>query len=117
MRKPREQFLLYYNLVSSDPRGALFAEYSEEIQLWIEKANGNEVHHLESINSEYSEFSPIIYGDGIVFSSDRDWKKYLNPTYDWTGKPYLNFFYANADSSALLNIILHILKPKVFQIS
>ena len=96
----KEQFLTYSNLVPDDPRGALFAEYSEEIQLWIEKANENKVHHLESINSENSEFSPIIHGDGIVFSTDRDLKKYLNPTYDWTGKPYLNFFYANADSSA-----------------
>ena len=96
----KEQFQLYARLAPEDPRGQLFAEYSEEIQSWIKKANKNEVHSIESINSENSEFSPIVYNDGIVFSSDRDLKKYLNPTYDWTGKPYLNFFYAKADSTA-----------------
>jgi outer membrane protein OmpA-like peptidoglycan-associated protein len=96
----KEQFMLYAELVPDDPRGALFVDYSEEIQSWLKKSNKNEVHHLKSVNTENSEFSPIIYGDGIVFSSDRDWKKYLNPTYEWTGEPYLNFFYAKADTTA-----------------
>lgn len=96
----KEQFLLYAELVPGDPRGALFASYSDEIESWLQKADKYEVQHVESINSENSEFSPIIFNDGVVFSSDRNLKKYLNPTYDWTGEPYLSFFYAKADSSA-----------------
>jgi outer membrane protein OmpA-like peptidoglycan-associated protein/tetratricopeptide (TPR) repeat protein len=96
----KEQFLLYAELVPDDPRGALFAAYSDEIQNWIKKDDAYEIHHIASINSENADFSPIIFDDGVVFSSDRKLKKYLNPTYDWTGEPYLNFFYAKADTNA-----------------
>ena len=95
-----EQFLLYAGLVPDDPRGALFAEYSAEIQKWIKQNDAYEIHHIASINSENADFSPIIFDDGVIFSSDRKLKKYLNPTYDWTGEPYLNFFYAKADTNA-----------------
>ncbi len=67
--------------------------------LGLQKEDKYEVKHVESINSENSEFSPIIFNDGVVFSSDRRFEKILNPTYDWTGKPYLSFFYAKADST------------------
>ena len=98
----REEFLLYANLVPDDPRGALFAEYSEQIQELLAQPNKYDVHNIKSVNTENSEFSPIIHGDGIVFSSDRKMKKYMNPIYDWTGDPYLNFFFSKIDSASPL---------------
>jgi len=96
----REQFLLYANLAPDDPRGPLFAEYSEQIQEMLDQANKYDVHNIKSVNTENSEFSPIIHANGIVFSSDRKMKKYMNPIYDWTGAPYLNFFFAKTDSAS-----------------
>jgi len=101
-QEAKEQFLTYARLVPDDPKGSLFAEYCEEIYSLLNTAPKNQAHNISSLNTENSEFSPIIYKDGVLFSSDRKLKKYLNPTYDWTGAPYLNFFFATADSSSPL---------------
>src|SRR4051812_4865761 len=42
------------------------------------------------LNTSESNFSPVWYKDGVVFTSDRSKGK----TYAWTGKPYLDMYYA-----------------------
>ncbi|WP_181306665.1 OmpA family protein [Rufibacter sp. XAAS-G3-1] len=74
------------------------------------------------INSGNSDFSPTVYEDGILFTSDRggsmgNAKAIDAGAYGWTGRPYLQMFYAqrNQDStwqpptlaSATLNSVYH----------
>ncbi len=99
-KEAKKQFLKYAELVPDDPRGAQFAEFCDEIESWNQSAPENLVHNIASLNTENSDFSPVIYKNGVVFSSDRKMKKYLNPIYDWTGAPYLNFFFAGKDTTA-----------------
>ncbi|WP_207436177.1 OmpA family protein [Sabulibacter ruber] len=58
------------------------------------------------INSGNADFSPTVYDQGILFTSDRGGnvssdKDVDAGTYGWTGRPYLQMFYAqrNADST------------------
>ncbi|MFB9863272.1 OmpA family protein [Rufibacter immobilis] len=73
------------------------------------------------INSGNADFSPTVYDNGILFTSDRggstSGKDNEAGTYGWTGRPYLQIFYAqrNQDStwqmptlaSATLNSAYH----------
>ncbi|GGK83939.1 cell envelope biogenesis protein OmpA [Rufibacter glacialis] len=59
-----------------------------------------------AINSGNADFSPTVYGNGILFASDRggnvsNAKDKDAGTYGWTGRPYLQMFYAqrNQDST------------------
>ncbi|WP_242926058.1 OmpA family protein [Pontibacter vulgaris] len=66
---------------------------------WMQQSPVAEVKHEQSINSaNFSEFSPMSYGNGIIFTSDRgltsDNKKDI---YGWTGRPYLQLFTAQKD--------------------
>jgi peptidoglycan-associated lipoprotein len=48
-----------------------------------------------ALNSGQSNFAPVIYKDGVVFATDRNTKA---KTYEWTGKPYLEMYYAKGNS-------------------
>ena len=48
-----------------------------------------------NLNSGQSNFSPVYYNKGIVFASDRNTK---GKTYEWTGKPYLEMYYAEGNA-------------------
>jgi outer membrane protein OmpA-like peptidoglycan-associated protein/tetratricopeptide (TPR) repeat protein len=59
-----------------------------------------------AINSGNADFSPTVYENGIIFASDRGGPKSNDKdvdagTYGWTGRPYLQMFYAerNQDST------------------
>ncbi|WP_051189703.1 OmpA family protein [Daejeonella oryzae] len=47
------------------------------------------------LNSEYSDFSPVKYGESYVFVSDRDAGSKDNEISGWTGNPYLKLFEAD----------------------
>ncbi|HRH67300.1 MAG TPA: OmpA family protein, partial [Bacteroidia bacterium] len=49
------------------------------------------------INTGQSNFSPVWYKDGIVFVSDRTPGKGSTKTYEWTGRPFLDLYYAKGD--------------------
>lgn len=61
-----------------------------------------EVKSLEALNNpDYSDFSPVQYGDKLIFTSDRgilsgDKKAAI---YGWTGRPYLQLFTAEQDGT------------------
>ena len=44
-----------------------------------------------NLNSGQSNFSPVWYKDGVVFTTDRNAK---GKTYAWTGRPFLEMYYA-----------------------
>ncbi|MCC9166523.1 OmpA family protein [Pontibacter harenae] len=66
---------------------------------WMEKLPVAEVEPLQNLNyASSSDFSPMQYGRGIIFTSDRgvgtDKKKDI---YGWTGRPYLQLYTAEQD--------------------
>ncbi len=48
------------------------------------------------INSQFSDFSPAFFGEGIVFVSSRDTSSMKR--YGWTDEPYYSLFFSEKDS-------------------
>lgn len=73
----------------------------------LTKENNYEIKNLV-INSEYSEFSPMFYGDDkIVFSSAKDSSFFSSRRYKWNDQPYLDLYVAkiNEESAELKDAI------------
>ena len=95
----RAQFLKYDSLVPDDPRGAIFASFSRDVEPWLELPDRYTVINVNSVNTEYSDFSPVFYKQGILLSSDRKGEVLDDETFDWTGTPYLDFYFAKLSGS------------------
>ncbi len=91
-----DAFLRFDSLAPEDPRGSLFASYCSLIlDHWNNLPSRYWVRSVDSINTEYSEFGPTLYSQGIVFASDRSVDSIHQKTYEWTGRNYLNLFYSS----------------------
>lgn len=69
--------------------------------LWMSKLAVADVKPLKELNdANCSDFSPIQYGDDIVFSSDRGTSSTNKKSkiYGWTGRPYLQLFSVKQDN-------------------
>jgi len=59
-----------------------------------------EVHNVNGINSGTSDFSPVLYRDGIVFTTSRKTPGHTL-IYPWTGTNYLDLYYAEQGSAGI----------------
>ncbi len=95
----KEQFLKYDSLVSQDEKdGALYAKYCEEIIPYLNEKENYIISNVTSLNTKYSEFSPALYNDALVFTSDRPRSKHAK-IYSWTGNSYLDLYSSDIDYS------------------
>lgn len=91
-----EQFKKFVTLKPGDPRGNIYVSIIEETDRWKSLPDKFNVANAEKLNSVNSEFSPVFYKAGIMFTSDRLNSGDFDKTYGWTGASYLNIFYADA---------------------
>jgi len=92
----KRAFTKYDSLVPTDPRGKLFMNACE-----IEAADHQGdlpvlVKEITSVNTNGSDFSPAIYRNGIVFTSDRNNSGQKDK---WTGKGLLKLYFAERSSA------------------
>lgn len=87
-------------------KAEIMAQSCDAALQWLAEPASAEVVNETAINSGNADFSPTIYEQGILFTSDRsntaaDDKKKSSGTFGWTGRPYLQMFYAarNQDST------------------
>lgn len=84
-------FAKQYNaIVPSDSRGKAIIDACENSTDFEKDAILFEVKQAP-LNSPNDDFGPILYNNGIVFTSDRPNSK---KNTDWTNKPYLDVYYA-----------------------
>lgn len=69
--KAKAVFLKYSELVPADPRGKAYAEACDMPDKWENISHSFEIQNIASLNSEWSDFGPAYYKDGLVFTSDR----------------------------------------------
>jgi peptidoglycan-associated lipoprotein len=67
-------------------------QYHKDDEIW-------QTNYL-SFNDKYSNFSPTLYDNGLVFCSDRDNDGKIS---NWNGKPYLNLYHTQWDENGELN--------------
>jgi len=90
----QKAFDTYSSLNPTDPRGILYASFCKEVAKLSEIPAGFEIKHIPGLNSEWSDFSPVYYGDGIVFVSDRRQNLVEDKRYTRTDADYLDLFIA-----------------------
>ena len=89
----------YTIAVPDDQRGVYLAracDYEEEL---MQKSAGIYEVTRTDFNSNLDDFSPAFYGDGLVFTSERDRGAAVRREFQWTGNPFLELYYVDASSS------------------
>lgn len=89
--KAREMYLKFAEKEPNDKRGKLFASHCDSVlTAWQTKKSGYEIQAVENINTSQSDFGPVFYDGGVVFTSDRSSQTGEGKQYGWTGNGYLN---------------------------
>lgn len=81
----------YKKLEPTDNRGYVFAESCKNIHVLRRDSSGYQIKTLP-FNTNYSEFSPTLYENGVVFASSRP-GSLLEQKDGWTGEAYLDLYY------------------------
>lgn len=79
----------YYTLIPTDKRAGAFST-SNLGQL--SKNIGNWKVGFTNLNSQGSDYSPIYYKDGLVFTSNRSTKKFARRIFQWDNTPFSNLY-------------------------
>lgn len=97
----KKQFLVYAGLNPSDKKGELYAKACDQMRDIIVKPALYKAYNLGNVNSPVSDFSPVLYRNGLVFTSERvrDLVNYSENSY--TGNPYLSLVYAKATKKSV----------------
>lgn len=68
----KEQFAIYIKMKPEDQMGPILLHSCDSAQLWLEQTIGKEVTNVEKINTQYSDFSPLLVNNSeLIFSSSR----------------------------------------------
>ncbi len=83
----------YIAAVPTDVTAGKLRVSCDSIQAWMADSLKYTVTS-SPINSGQSNFAPVYYKDGVVFTTDRTTK---GKTYEWTGRHFLEMYYAKGD--------------------
>lgn len=87
----------FSRITSADVRANLYINERDYLAE-IEKNSGRYNIGKFAYNSRYSDFAPSFYGEGLLFSSDRDTGNLARYRHTWNSKDFLDLYKVNADS-------------------
>ncbi len=87
------EFTLYLQSNPNDSRVKNAIKSCNEIKAWQSLPKEYEATNLTEINTEKSEFSPVVYDGKLVFVSEQNPDIVNYEQYDFNGQPYLNVFF------------------------
>ncbi|HYW95043.1 MAG TPA: OmpA family protein, partial [Bacteroidales bacterium] len=75
-----EQFKKYIQVAPNDPMGEVYLESCYMAQKWLDEIPEYEVANIDVINSPEPDFAPVLFQNGIIFTSSRkgSTKKFIN---------------------------------------
>ena len=88
------QFEKYMQLNPADTRAKLYADYCRQFLSRGEVTEFFDIVNAKSLNSSYSDFSPVISNGKVIFTSDRN-SGSGSLRYGWTGAYYLDLYQAD----------------------
>lgn len=95
----KEWYAQFAQAAPEDVRGQYLNKACDyENELLTKNAAIYEVKRMD-FNSSTDDFSPAIYKDQVVFSSDRDKGSAVKRDHTWTGNPFNELFVVNAKSN------------------
>ena len=84
-----------------DARGRMLLISCDSVQEWRMDSLRYDIRKSNVNSGGESNFSPTYYKDGIVFVSDRG-KMNSRTVYEWTGRPFLDAYFAKTDKDGNL---------------
>jgi outer membrane protein OmpA-like peptidoglycan-associated protein/tetratricopeptide (TPR) repeat protein len=67
----KEAYDKYAELASFDPKGKAYSGFCANVEKITDLPSAFEVKNAKNLNTEYSDFGPVFYGEGIIYVSDR----------------------------------------------
>lgn len=88
-----EQYNKYIKLKPTDANAAKALKFCKEIKYFLSKPIEYEVKNIEKINTEKSEFSPIVFNNKLAFVAEKESFNFVDYSVnDYNGEPYLNMY-------------------------
>lgn len=93
----------FIEITKGDGRATAFIENRDFIA--VSKANSNR-YKLGPFeyNSRNTDFAPIFYKEGLLFSSDRDTGNFARYRHTWNAKDFLDLYEVNTDSTSFKTV-------------
>lgn len=92
----KKQYQVYASMKPEDPRSKLYIRSCDQVKSWLVQPAVYKVYNMGDINSPVSDFSPVIYKDGLVFISEAP-KDLVNYSQNnWTGNPYYSIIFSKS---------------------
>lgn len=88
-----EQYNKYIKLKPTDANASKALKFCKEIKYFLSKPIEYEVKNIESINTDKSEFSPIVFNNKLAFVAEKESFNFVDYSVnDYNGEPYLNMY-------------------------
>jgi outer membrane protein OmpA-like peptidoglycan-associated protein len=89
-----EQYNKYVKLKPNDANAFKALKFCKEIKYFLSKPIEYEVKNIEKINTEKSEFSPVVFNNNkLAFVAEKESFNFVDYTVnDYNGEPYLNMY-------------------------
>lgn len=103
-KEAKDAFTKYISMMPGDPKGELYLQACNmalEIKGFKSVSKIYRVKNVTPLNSNKSDFSPVFFKDGIVFTSSRKNASMENKVDGWTGDYYLDLFYSEMEGDPL----------------
>lgn len=97
----------YLNEYKDDERGKTFSDAIKNINVYLKDTSKNQIK-FAPFNSEYNDFSPVIYDNKVVFVSARTKATILKYIHSWTDKRYYYLYITQPNKNGKAS------KPKLF---
>jgi outer membrane protein OmpA-like peptidoglycan-associated protein/tetratricopeptide (TPR) repeat protein len=97
--KAESYYIKYSEAFPSEGQSAIMlAESCKKAAQWMAEAEPFEITKEEGLNGENSDFCPVLYGNGIVITSDRSIGS-RSDINGWTGTPYYGLFFLKKEKN------------------
>ncbi|MCW3077177.1 MAG: hypothetical protein JWO32_1786 [Bacteroidetes bacterium] len=88
-----DQYNNYIKLKPNDANALKALKFCREIKYYLSKPIEYEVKNIDKINTEKSEFSPIVFNNKLAFVAEKESFNFVDYTVnDYNGEPYLNMY-------------------------
>jgi outer membrane protein OmpA-like peptidoglycan-associated protein/tetratricopeptide (TPR) repeat protein len=103
--KAKIAFDQYTALMPGDPTGKFFSEAIDRMAADHKTDEPITITNMSSVNTAEADLRPVIYKDGIVFTTSRKTPGH-NKTYGWTGSNYLDLYYGKKSNDSTFTDIV-----------
>ncbi len=102
-----KEWYLKYEAYKQDGKGAKQAKFLDLIHYFTRDSSKVDIKNM-AFNSEYADFSPAFFKDGLLFSSTRTKGKNAGGLDQWTGENFNDIYYiakVNIDSASKAQLL------------